>query len=109
MAMPSTKSLPFALCATILALGCGATGSAFAGSETAKRAERTVFTPGEIATARPAALAGALRIAGDDPQAFQDLIDHAAAASDPWLVLSGGGENGAFPAGAPAAAARPSA
>ncbi|TXM64431.1 patatin-like phospholipase family protein [Methylobacterium sp. WL120] len=97
--MPTSKTRRIALCATVLALGIGAPDLSFAGSDTAKRAERTVFTPGEIATARPAALKGPLRIAGDDPQAFQALIDQASAAADPWLVLSGGGENGAFAAG----------
>ena len=97
--MPSSKTRRIALYATVVALGIGAPDLSFAGSDTAKRAERTVFTPGEIATARPAALKGPLRIAGDDPQAFQALVDQASAAADPWLVLSGGGENGAFAAG----------
>ncbi|MCJ2104539.1 patatin-like phospholipase family protein [Methylobacterium sp. E-041] len=97
--MPSSKTRQLALCATILALGIGAPDLSRAGSDTAKRTERTAFTAGEIATARPAALKGAIRIAGDDGQAFQALIDGASAAADPWLVLSGGGENGAFAAG----------
>ncbi len=85
--------------AAVLALGIGASDLSFAGSDTVKRSERVAFTAGEIATARPAGLKGTIRIAGDDGHAFQALIDAAAAAGDPWLVLSGGGENGAFAAG----------
>lgn len=61
--------------------------------------ERAAFTAGEAAEARPAGLAGPLRIGADDTGAFQALIDGAGAAARPWLVLSGGGENGAFGAG----------
>ena len=97
MSLSKTRSL--ALCATVLAAGLAAPLPSFAGSNPDKHAERPVFTAGEIATARPVGLKAAVRIAGDDPQAFQALIDGAAAARDPWLVLSGGGENGAFSAG----------
>ncbi|MFC6390398.1 patatin-like phospholipase family protein [Methylorubrum zatmanii] len=61
--------------------------------------ERPDYTAAEIAAARPEGLPASVRIAGDDVTAFQALIDGAARASDPWLVLSGGGENGAFAAG----------
>lgn len=97
--MPTSKMRRIAFCATVIAIGIGAPGLSLAGSDTAKRTERTTFTAGEIATARPAGLKGTVRIAGDDGRAFQALIDGAAAATDPWLVLSGGGENGAFAAG----------
>ncbi|MCJ2131056.1 patatin-like phospholipase family protein [Methylobacterium sp. E-045] len=65
----------------------------------ARASERVPFTAGNAAEARPDGLKGQLRIAADDTKAFQGLIDGASAASDPWLVLSGGGENGAFAAG----------
>ncbi|CAO4173931.1 patatin-like phospholipase family protein [Methylorubrum populi] len=61
--------------------------------------ERPDYTAAEAAAARPEGLPASIRIAGDDVAAFQSLIDGAARASDPWLVLSGGGENGAFAAG----------
>ena len=94
-----SKTRRILLYATVLALGVGGPNPSLAGTDTAKRTERTAFTAGEIATARPAGLKGAIRIAGDDGPAFQALIDGAPAAGDPWLVLSGGGENGAFAAG----------
>ena len=61
--------------------------------------ERPDYTAAQAATARPEGLPASVRIAGDDVRAFQALIDGAARAADPWLVLSGGGENGAFAAG----------
>ena len=61
--------------------------------------ERPDYTAAQAATARPEGLPASVRIAGDDVRAFQTLIDGAARAADPWLVLSGGGENGAFAAG----------
>lgn len=61
--------------------------------------ERSPFTAAEAATARPEGLPGRLRFSGDDRDTFQAVIDGASAASSPWLVLSGGGENGAFAAG----------
>ena len=60
---------------------------------------RVAFTAAEAATARPDGLAAGLRIPGDDAAAFRTLLDGASAANRPWLVLSGGGENGAFAAG----------
>lgn len=63
-----------------------------------KLPERPVFTAGDAADARPEGLSG-VRIAGDDPAAFQALVDDASQAFEPWLVISGGGENGAFAAG----------
>jgi predicted acylesterase/phospholipase RssA len=61
--------------------------------------DRTPFTAAETATAKPEGLPGPLRFAGDDPAAYAKEIDAAKAARDPWLVISGGGENGAFAAG----------
>ncbi|GEP03673.1 patatin-like phospholipase family protein [Methylobacterium oxalidis] len=61
--------------------------------------QRVSFTAGEAAAARPAGLSVPVRIAGDDAAAFQRLVDGASEAREPWLVLSGGGENGAFAAG----------
>jgi predicted acylesterase/phospholipase RssA len=63
------------------------------------QAGRIAFTAAEAATARPDGLAPGLRIPGDDAAAFRTLIDGASAADRPWLVLSGGGENGAYAAG----------
>ncbi|GJE61341.1 patatin-like phospholipase family protein [Methylobacterium trifolii] len=82
-----------------LGLSVGASQPTFAGSNTENRNERAAFTAGEAASARPSGLRQPVRIAGDDPKGFQALIDAAPAASEPWLVLSGGGENGAFAAG----------
>ncbi|CAA2106004.1 hypothetical protein MBUL_03470 [Methylobacterium bullatum] len=65
----------------------------------ARASERVPFTAGDAAEARPDGLKGQIRIAADDTKAFQGLVDGASAAADPWLVLSGGGENGAFAAG----------
>ncbi|KAB1070504.1 patatin-like phospholipase family protein [Methylobacterium planeticum] len=111
------------LCAAVLTLAAGTPQASVAGPDRARSAAasgpsagampappsgahsstgpggRVAFTAGEWSAARPEGLRGALRIAGDDAQAFQALIDGAAAAAQPWLVLSGGGENGAFAAG----------
>ncbi len=85
----------------LVALTLALPGPSLAGpvAERQKSGERVPFTAGEMATARPEGLAQAVRIAGDDPKAFQTLIDGASKAAEPWLVLSGGGENGAFAAG----------
>ncbi|MFD6318746.1 patatin-like phospholipase family protein [Methylorubrum thiocyanatum] len=73
---------------------------ALAGERTKKPADaRPDYTAAQAATARPEGLPASVRIAGDDVSAFQALIDGAPRAADPWLVLSGGGENGAFAAG----------
>jgi predicted acylesterase/phospholipase RssA len=61
---------------------------------------RASFTAGDLAAARPEGLPASVRLAGDDPAAFRAFLDRAAMASrEPWLALSGGGENGAFAAG----------
>lgn len=80
---------------------------ALAGPNTVKPSDRTAeksgaraaFTAEDMDAARPAGLSRPVRIPGDEPQAFQALIDDASAAGEPWLVLSGGGEDGAFAAG----------
>jgi len=72
---------------------------ALAAPDGGRNAERTAFNAGELATSRQAGLTTSVRIAGDDTAAFQSLIDKAPKAGDPWLVISGGGENGAFAAG----------
>lgn len=73
---------------------------ALAGERAKKPAdERPDYTAAQAAIAQPEGLPASVRIAGDDTQAFQVLLDGASRASDPWLVLSGGGENGAFAAG----------
>ncbi|MDR7035657.1 putative acylesterase/phospholipase RssA [Methylobacterium sp. BE186] len=100
------------LCTALAMLGTSAPGMALAAPSSKSPSpqasapaggrgsdQRATFTPGEAAAARPAALAAPVRIAGDDVSAFQGLIDGASEAREPWLVLSGGGENGAFAAG----------
>ncbi|WP_375465015.1 patatin-like phospholipase family protein [uncultured Methylobacterium sp.] len=94
----STKQRILVL-ATVFGLAAGTPHLCVAGSDAVKRPTRVVFTAGELAAARPAGLTNKVRIAGDDAKAFQALIDAAPAAVNPWLVLSGGGENGAFAAG----------
>lgn len=63
-----------------------------------KPGERPAYDAVAAATARPEGLPD-VRIAGDDPRAFRSLLSGASQVSAPWLVLSGGGENGAFAAG----------
>lgn len=65
----------------------------------ARQTERVAFTAAEAGTARPEGLVPRVRIPGDDAAAFRALVEGASAAGEPWLVLSGGGENGAFAAG----------
>lgn len=92
------------LCAALLGLTLPLATPALAGPERRipvdrqKLPERTAFTAGAAAASRPEGLAS-VRIAGDDPRAFQALVDGASQAAEPWLVISGGGENGAFAAG----------
>ncbi|ACA20583.1 Patatin [Methylobacterium sp. 4-46] len=95
-------------CAAILLLGAGLATPATAGNPAAPgrrgdaRTEfaRTEFTAGDLAAARPEGLPAQVRLNGDDPAAFRDLLAGAPRAGQaPWLVLSGGGENGAYAAG----------
>ncbi|MEH3116177.1 MAG: patatin-like phospholipase family protein [Methylorubrum populi] len=91
---------PLAGLLVALTLSQGALGGALAAERAKKPSDaRPDYTAAEAATARPEGLPASVRIAGDDATAFQALIDGAPRASDPWLVLSGGGENGAFAAG----------
>ncbi|TGD96788.1 patatin-like phospholipase family protein [Methylobacterium nonmethylotrophicum] len=87
--------------AAMLALALG-TMPAQAGT-VADRQRSTVrasFTAADLAAARPEGLAATVRLPGDDPAAFRAFLDGAPmAAREPWLALSGGGENGAFAAG----------
>lgn len=85
--------------AVVAMLGSVAPIQALAAPEAGRNAERTAFTAGELASSRQADIAAPVRIAGDDTAAFQALIGKAPRAGDPWLVISGGGENGAFAAG----------
>jgi len=84
------------VCAAAIGLGIPRAGIA---AERPRTSERAAFTAAEAASARPDGLPAGLRIPGDDPAAFARLLDDARAVADPWLVLSGGGENGAFAAG----------
>ncbi|MET7248069.1 patatin-like phospholipase family protein [Methylobacterium sp. EM32] len=88
--------------AAMIALALGTVLPAQAGT-VADRQRSTVrasFTAGDLAAARPEGLPAAVRLPGDDPAAFRTFLDGAAMASrEPWLALSGGGENGAFAAG----------
>ncbi|KQP03486.1 patatin [Methylobacterium sp. Leaf99] len=82
----------------VIGLGLGLPQPGFAAERT-RTSERAAFTAAEAAAARPDGFPAGVRIPGDDPAAFARLLAGARAASDPWLVLSGGGENGAFAAG----------
>lgn len=92
---------PVLLCAAVMALSLPqATFAAERGKPgEARRTERAAFTAAESAAARLDGLPATVRIAGDDAPAFRALVEGASAAAQPWLVLSGGGENGAFAAG----------
>lgn len=59
---------------------------------------RAPFTQEEAVAAIPAGMPG-VRFFGDDLEAFRAALAGASGASRPWLVLSGGGENGAYGAG----------
>lgn len=96
---PRTRTL-LLLCAPVLGLGLMQPGlSAERTKASAKTSDRLAFTADEALAARPGGFSAGVRIPGDDPAAFTRLLAGAAAASEPWLVLSGGGENGAFAAG----------
>lgn len=96
--MSGSIQRPHGLAIAAFLMGLGLPPGASA-AQAPKTGERVAFTAGEASTARPEGVQGAVRIGADDPAAFQALLDGAAAAADPWLVLSGGGENGAFAAG----------
>jgi predicted acylesterase/phospholipase RssA len=60
---------------------------------------RAAFTAADLAAAHPEGLPPTVRIDGEDATAFRTLLSAAPGATAPWLVISGGGENGAFAAG----------
>ncbi|WP_232628770.1 patatin-like phospholipase family protein [Methylobacterium sp. Leaf118] len=93
------RRLPRTLLGALLALSLSQ--GAMAGEKPGRKAPdtRPDYTAAQAATARPEGLPASVRIAGDDVAAFRALIESAGRATDPWLVLSGGGENGAFAAG----------
>jgi predicted acylesterase/phospholipase RssA len=92
---------PVLVCAAMMALSLPQATFAAERGKTgeARRTERAAFTAAESAAARPDGLPATVRIAGDDAPGFRALVEGASAAAQPWLVLSGGGENGAFAAG----------
>jgi hypothetical protein len=61
-------------------------------------AERSAFTAAEAVAARIAGIPEA-RFFADDVAEYDAALASASASGEPWLVLSGGGENGAFSAG----------
>lgn len=67
--------------------------------EAAPKGARVPFGFEEARTAQPEGLPGRLRIDSDDLAGFRAVIGDSEAVRQPWLVLSGGGENGAFAAG----------
>lgn len=84
----------------VLALGTVLPAEAGTVADRQRSTVRASFTAGDLAAARPEGLPAAVRLPGDDPAAFRTFLDGAAMASrEPWLALSGGGENGAFAAG----------
>ncbi|WP_298955924.1 patatin-like phospholipase family protein [uncultured Methylobacterium sp.] len=86
--------------ALMLCLGAAVPAAAGPGPDKGRSTARVEFTAADLAAARPEGLPAGLRLPGDDPQAFRAYLDAAPMASRaPWLVLSGGGENGAFSAG----------
>ncbi len=68
-------------------------------SENQRSAERTPFTLQESLQAKPGAVRDA-RFAADSVEEYRNALASATKANqEPWLVLSGGGENGAYAAG----------
>jgi predicted acylesterase/phospholipase RssA len=65
-----------------------------------KPGARPPFTAADSLEARPDELSADVRFPADDRAAYEAWLSRAPRAADePWLVLSGGGENGAFGAG----------
>jgi hypothetical protein len=83
------------LSCTLLASGAAQAGTV---AERQRSSERTPYTAQEAVAAVPLDMAG-VRFFGDDPEAFRAALAGAPGSSEPWLVLSGGGENGAYGAG----------
>lgn len=62
--------------------------------------QRSGFTEQDLAEAHPEGLAPQVRLPADDPERFRAFLrDTPMASRAPWLILSSGGENGAFAAG----------
>jgi hypothetical protein len=83
-------------------LGCTllAAGGAQAGTvaERERSNVRTPFTAQDSIRAQPVGLPG-VRFFADEPETYLAALRDAPGAKAPWLVLSGGGENGAYGAG----------
>lgn len=63
-------------------------------------AQSSGFTEQDLAAARPENLSPQGRLPADDPDRFKALVrESPMAGRTPWLILSSGGENGAFAAG----------
>lgn len=90
-------------CAALLLLATGPLAPALAGGPAAegqRSGGRAPFTANDLAAARPEGLPASVRLPGDEPRAYREFLAQAPqAARAPWLVLSGGGESGAFAAG----------
>lgn len=100
--MPASTRWPRWACGAALALGVSLASPATPGpaAKPAGYAAREAFTAADLAQARPEGSRTRVRLPGDDPAAFQAVLrDAAMAGREPWLVLSSGGENGAFAAG----------
>ncbi|KAA2237021.1 patatin-like phospholipase family protein [Salinarimonas soli] len=81
-----------------LALAAPALASAGTVADKERSRDRTPYTMEEAVAATPVGIPG-VRFFGDDPEAFRAAVEAAPGATRPWLVLSGGGENGAYGAG----------
>ncbi|MDQ4136104.1 MAG: patatin-like phospholipase family protein [Pseudomonadota bacterium] len=82
-----------------LMLACPAPSRAGTTSDNQRSTERTAFTAAEGLQAQVGRTSGA-RFFADSPEEHRAALASAPrAAQEPWLVLSGGGENGAYAAG----------
>ncbi|MFE1602510.1 patatin-like phospholipase family protein [Methylobacterium sp. ID0610] len=87
-------------CAAIILLGTSPLAQAGNPPTSPRNTVRAEFTAADLAVARPEGLPNQLRLPADDPEAYRAFLAKAPqAAAAPWLILSGGGENGAFAAG----------
>jgi hypothetical protein len=67
-------------------------------AERERSTARTPYSAAQAVAAQPVGLPG-VRFFGDEPDAFLKRVSDAPMASGPWLVISGGGESGAYGAG----------
>jgi hypothetical protein len=82
-----------------LLLACPAPAQAGSISDNQRSTERTAFTAAESLHARVSSI-GDARFWADSAEEYRAALASASrAAKEPWLVLSGGGENGAYAAG----------